>query len=320
MTEGPGPGAYSYQRDLEKPDSHESLSKRGYGGLASRHTRWYEGPGPSFNPPAPGQYEPVPSRSLSAGHPSTSTSRLFKPCNEYVPPERRYGLPGPGAYNLAPPIRDVLSSSSAGLGGSRSPSRSKKPPATSSFAGPERKGLAAAVASSAELGPGVYTPALEQIGKAHHKDTVLPSAVFRSNCDRFGQPLRTGKTGGAEDIVPITSAGPSSRHTTPGPGHYDPEKTQAEIPSVRPIRPTVPMPSTYKPRRKPVKADTPGPGQYQMLRSNTPRLISSSMFMSNSERIIPLKSDAPGPAFYQVSEDSLHQHKSFLLNTGSKWV
>ena len=189
QTEGPGPGAYSYQRDLEKPDSHESLSKRGYGGLASRvsahsltpcdtrriivlvqagahpclslgvptcalllcpvlphklgsscsraappqepvfspvavlcwcvalphlplriklvwrdllvqHTRWYEGPGPSFNPPAPGQYEPGPSRSLSAGHPSTSTSRLFKPCNEYVPPERRYGLPGPGAYNV----------------------------------------------------------------------------------------------------------------------------------------------------------------------------------------------------------------------------
>ena len=62
---------------------------------------------------------------------------------------------------LAPPIRDVLSSSSAGLGGSRSPSRSKKPPATSSFAGPERKGLAAAVASSAELGPGAVTKSKE---------------------------------------------------------------------------------------------------------------------------------------------------------------
>jgi hypothetical protein len=65
---------------------------------------------------------------------------------------------------------------------------------------------------------------------------------------------------------------------------------------------------------------TPGPGAYLKLNGNSKQLISSSFFMSSSDRFITNLSEEEdiGPGRYNA--DKMIKNRSFHSNTGHKWV
>uniref|UniRef100_A0A7S3QR86 Uncharacterized protein n=1 Tax=Dunaliella tertiolecta TaxID=3047 RepID=A0A7S3QR86_DUNTE len=95
----PGPGKYVGHRNDSMEFKHDSISKRGYGGMASREGRFkdklrYTGPGP-------GSYRAQLAEELSRHRLAAHTSSFF--CQE-VPKakpvvSKEETLPGPGAYN-----------------------------------------------------------------------------------------------------------------------------------------------------------------------------------------------------------------------------
>ncbi|KAF5839946.1 hypothetical protein DUNSADRAFT_18227 [Dunaliella salina] len=286
----PGPGKYGGHRNESSMEfKHDSISKRGYGGMASREGRFkdklrYTGPGP-------GSYRAQLAEELSKQRIAAHNSSFF--CQE-VPKakpvvSKEEILPGPGAYNpnetrvgnkvdMAATVQAAHSSAfkacTSSFAGRSCTSLGGIPPVI--FLDDARGGADSGKDSSP--GPGSYeVKNYGSIGVAAEKAASRPSAAFRpaDYLDRFGQSM-------------VSSAPRNDKAFECGVGSKPPLGREAQ----RMER----VPSPSRGVSAPFRSKSPGHAEY-----DTKELAK-----------------APGPAYYSPTKPP--SHRSFHLNARKQYV
>jgi hypothetical protein len=323
----PGPGAYEV-----KSTQNPSHSAKGYGyGMVSKDKRWYDAPHKSFNPPGPGNYEPKVDvygqnrvanskggtfQFMKASHQSLkdpySTMRNDPRAEKLVPST----TPGPGSYNTGiNNTTDIMRTSMQGTSSFKSSSHR--------FDSIDGKLEPILKPSSVLFRNTKSGPRANIKEKFVRHDETLPSAVFRSDVEK-------------ETTLIIKKQRPHP-NASQQKIKRDGEKyeVRAKVLDMYAHTPSSSFASTGKldrfgrPLLKKSKKNenTPGPGTYSgTISTSQPLLISSSFFMSNTERFgtttahdmyIAEKNVSMAPGSYDPPTSN---RKTFHHNINASWV
>eukprot|EP00817_Percolomonadidae_sp_ATCC50343_P007057 CAMPEP_0117421492 /NCGR_PEP_ID=MMETSP0758-20121206/2563_1 /TAXON_ID=63605 /ORGANISM="Percolomonas cosmopolitus, Strain AE-1 (ATCC 50343)" /LENGTH=340 /DNA_ID=CAMNT_0005203629 /DNA_START=144 /DNA_END=1162 /DNA_ORIENTATION=- len=271
VNELPGPGYYGGSSDHNiSTKKKPSYSKKGAGGISNVGKRWYNLPGPTFNPPGPGSYY-APSfvdESLKKNPNSKHGSAVFaKPQSKTLSLMNPAATitPGPGDYNsheqTTMRVRDAKPSSMFASKTQRQP-RLRSNNTSSAPSHQPNYAMSADVPSSPSRNP---SKKKKRVG---HHDESLPSSMFRSTSKR----------------APLSSS------IAPGPGYY-----QADLNTPnQPVTSSSMFANTGKLDRfgKPLVRhtryqDTPGPGSYVKIDKTKRKKRTHGVFRSKSSRFQP---------------------------------
>ena len=336
VVDQPGPGYYASNTGTSLLKKSDSISKKGYGNLASQTERFpiYSTVGGTrlSITPGPGAY-------VATGHPSGASEMRTSSFAGPVSTFSKYGgagrrldtanpflatMPGPGSY--AP---EVSSTKGSRIVAGKAAFHS----------GTQRMATPASSRNKATVGPGSYQLPSAFGGSGQSQARGLPTAAFRSTTDRNAagtkivDSLSMGEMSGA---TPWERGGVSDFRAVevrPGPGHYAPApdvtaghhpRTSGNFRTGNVDRFGVPL----VPLRVNV-VENPGPGSYnppaqiQDKRKDPAivRSVSSSFFMSNEARDKWNETSAAtanvDPSKYKPARVG---KKSFHLNVKGSWV
>ncbi|XP_065670239.1 O(6)-methylguanine-induced apoptosis 2 isoform X3 [Hydra vulgaris] len=286
QSDGPSPLSYDLKNTLANQNNC-SFSKRGFGGFASKVKR-FTVPRNNLLSVGPGHY--------NLGQ-KVSFSYSYSPCTRnFHPPtmvQRSCKLitPAPNHYNVCKEISHRLA---------------KKNPTKIAFMSQEKRDLNNGSTNKDIPAPGSYNIS-EELANAKSRSVKIP---FNSTVQR---------------CLPV------AKSENPGPAAYNLcnrcDKSYSGSAIYHPCN-VEPFPSTFQHKRcycvfhhaaqLPPKPITPGPGHYELVKYEEPKLpISSSMFVSSTNRCAKNAFNSPGPAAY----DPRHTlTQSFFYNFEKKWI